>query len=58
MSTPINQLPTNVSNNDNNEKSVNEILKECNNDTNQISMKEPPQDNIQINENNEIKNHL
>jgi hypothetical protein len=53
MSTPINQLP-NVSNNDTNEKElVNEILKEINdNDTNQINMKEPPQDNIQINENN------
>ena len=60
MSTPINQLPTNVSNNDNNEKElVNEILKEINdNDTNQISMKEPPQDNIQINENNLNQNHL
>ena len=55
MSTPINQLPTNVSNNDsNNEKElVNEILKEINdNDTNQINMKEPPQENIQVNENN------
>ena len=57
MSTPINQLPiTNAQTNAQNDQPdenqlVSEILKEINdNDTNQISMKEPP--SIPVNENN------